>query len=99
VRSFWPSPLSIIVDCRADTSKPRQHSVSDSEARALALLAANPQGMSEGILVAHGISIDDMVGLVQAGLATATGERVRCGDRVIEVALVKITDAGREAIG
>jgi len=30
-----------------------------------------------------GMSIDDSVALVQAGLATARGERVRCGDRQI----------------
>jgi len=66
---------------------------------ALRLLAANPQGLAEGLLAAHGVTIEDMVALVQAGLATAMGERVRAGDRVIEVAIVKITDAGRKAIG
>jgi hypothetical protein len=39
-----------------------------------------------------------MVELVKAGLATARGERVRAGDRVIEVATLRITDAGRAAI-
>jgi len=65
---------------------------------ALTLLAANPRGMPEGILHAHGISIDDMVAVVQAGLATARGERVRAGGQVIEVATVQITDAGRKAL-
>lgn len=30
---------------------------------------------------------------------TARGERVRAGDRVIEVAVVRMTPKGREAIG
>jgi len=50
--------------------------------------------MSEGILSAHGISIDDMVELVRAGHVTARGERIRVGDRVIEVAIVTITAPG-----
>jgi hypothetical protein len=36
-----------------------------------------------------------MVELVRAGLATATAERVVAGSRKIEVARVRITDAGR----
>jgi len=40
-----------------------------------------------------------MVALVQAGYPAAHGERTRAGDKMIEVAVVKITDAGRKAIG
>ena len=50
------------------------------------------------MLLAQGISIEVMVALVRGGFAPARGERVRTGDRVIEVATVKITDAGREAL-
>jgi hypothetical protein len=40
--------------------------------RALELLAASPNGATEAILVAHGLSIDLLVELVRAGLATRT---------------------------
>jgi predicted methyltransferase MtxX (methanogen marker protein 4) len=70
----------------------------ESQARALVLLADTPSGMPEGLLLAHGVTIDDMVALVQAGYATAHAERIRASDKVIVVATVRITDKGREAI-
>ena len=78
-------------DCGDET---RRNALSDDNHRALTLLASSPRGMSEGILSAHGISIDDMVELVRAGHVTARGERIRVGDRVIEVAIVTITAPG-----
>jgi hypothetical protein len=39
-----------------------------------------------------------MVELVRAGLATATAEHVVAGNRKIEVARVRITDAGRHML-
>jgi hypothetical protein len=45
-----------------------------------------------------GFSIDMMVELVNAGLATATGERVVAGGKTIEVARVRITEAGRQLL-
>jgi hypothetical protein len=53
---------------------------------------------TEAIMLAHGFSIDMMVGLVNAGLATATAERVVAGRRTIEVARVRSTEAGRKAL-
>jgi hypothetical protein len=49
-------------------------------------------------MLAHGYSIDMMVGLVNAGLATATAERMVAGGKTIEVARVRITDAGLKAL-
>jgi hypothetical protein len=49
-------------------------------------------------MLAHGFRIEQMVELVRAGLATATGERVVAGSRKMEVARVKITDAGRRVL-
>jgi hypothetical protein len=46
-------------------------------------------------MLAHGFSIEQMVELVNAGLATATAERVVAGGRSMEVARVRITEAGR----
>jgi hypothetical protein len=49
-------------------------------------------------LIAHGFTIEQMVDLVHAGLATAKAERVVAGGRAIEVARVRITEAGRRAL-
>jgi hypothetical protein len=62
------------------------------------LLASCRDGCTEAIMLAHGFSIHVMVGLVNAGLATATTECVVAGSRAIEVARVRITDAGRKAL-
>jgi hypothetical protein len=56
------------------------------------------EGCTEGILSAHGFTINDMVELVHAKLATATAERVVAGSRKMEVARVRITDAGRRVL-
>jgi hypothetical protein len=44
--------------------------------RALELLASCRDGCTEAIMLAHGFSIDMMVELMNAGLATAKTERV-----------------------
>jgi hypothetical protein len=49
--------------------------------RALELLAASPDGCTEAILLAHGISVELMVELIRAGLATANAKRVVAGNR------------------
>jgi hypothetical protein len=66
--------------------------------RALELLASCRDGCTEAILLAHGFTIPQMVELVRAGLATAMAERVVAGKRTIEVARVRITEAGRRAL-
>ena len=66
--------------------------------RALELLAASRDGATEAVMLAHGFGIPLMVELVRAGLASATPERVRAGNKTIEVATVRITEAGRRAI-
>jgi hypothetical protein len=63
--------------------------------RALELLASSRDSCTEAILLAHGFTMAHMVQLVRAGLATATTERVVAGRLVLEVARVKITEAGR----
>jgi hypothetical protein len=67
--------------------------------RALELLADCPQeGCAEAVLLAHGFTIPQLVDLVRAGLATATAERVKAGGQWLEVAVLRITDAGRRAL-
>jgi hypothetical protein len=55
--------------------KPRRRPKPDRR-RALELLAASPDGYTEALMLAHGFSTDMMAELVNAGLATATSERV-----------------------
>jgi hypothetical protein len=66
--------------------------------RALELRAASRDGCTEAIMLAHGFRIEQMVEPVRAGLATATAERVVAGRRTIEVARLRITEAGRRAL-
>ena len=49
-------------------------------------------------MIAHGFTTAAIVGLVRAGLASATSKRVIAGSRTLEVATVRITDAGRRAL-
>jgi hypothetical protein len=62
------------------------------------LLAGSRDGCTEAIMLAHGFSIDMMVELVNAGLASVTTERMVAGNHRIEVARVRITEAGRRAL-
>jgi hypothetical protein len=66
--------------------------------RALELLAASPDGATEALLLAHGLTIDLLVELVRAGLATAKAERVMAGGRSMQVTRVRITEAGRRTL-
>ena len=59
------------------------------------MLASCPEGCTEAIMLAHGFTVEQMVELVRAGLATATAERVVAGSRKMELATVRITEAGR----
>ena len=49
-------------------------------------------------MLAHGFTVAQMVELVRAGLATARAENVVAGRLRLEVARVKITEAGRLAL-
>jgi hypothetical protein len=66
--------------------------------RALELLASSREGRTEAIMIAHGFTVSDIVLLVHAGLATATAKRVIAGSQKIEVATVRITEAGRQML-
>jgi hypothetical protein len=66
--------------------------------RALEVLAGSRYGYTKAILRAHGFSIDMMVELVKAGLATTKRERMVADGRQTDVVRVRITDAGRQAL-
>ena len=66
--------------------------------RALELLAGSRDGYTKAILRAHGFSMDMMVELVKAGLATTKRERMVADGRQTGIVRVRITDAGRRAL-
>lgn len=66
--------------------------------RALELLGSCRDGCTEAIMLAHGFTVEQTVELVRAGLATAQPERVRAGDRAVEVTRIWITGAGRRVL-
>jgi hypothetical protein len=66
--------------------------------RALELLASSPDGCSEAIMLARGFTVEQMDELVHAGLATTNAERVAMVGRTIEVAKMRITEAGRSTL-
>jgi hypothetical protein len=62
------------------------------------LLARSRDGCTEALMLAHGFLTDLLVELINAKLATATAERMVAGLRKLEVATVRITDAGRRML-
>jgi hypothetical protein len=66
--------------------------------RAIELLADAPDGCSEAIMLAHGFTVDMLIELVSARLATAQTERMVVGGRRVEVIRFRITEAGRQAL-
>jgi hypothetical protein len=64
----------------------------------LELLAASPDGCTEATMRAHGFSVDMLAKIVLAGLASVSTERVLAGRQPIEVARLRITEAGRRAL-
>jgi hypothetical protein len=68
------------------------------ERRMLALLAASADGCTESLLLAHGLALELINGIVGAGLATAQAERTSAAGRAIEFIRVRITEAGRRAL-
>jgi hypothetical protein len=66
--------------------------------RALELLAASRDGATEAIMLAHGFTVAQMVELVRSGVASAAAERVIAGGKTMEIAVVRITDAGQRVL-
>ena len=66
--------------------------------RALEMLADNPPGLTELMLMAYGFSLRMLAGLVRDGLATASSSTVQAGRRNTEVVRVRITNAGIQAL-
>lgn len=82
-------------------NRPPKRRLTRDQRRALELIASEPHGATDGLLVVvHGLQIKILAGLVHEGLATAmVGEGVEADGKTIEVVRIMITDAGRRAIG
>jgi hypothetical protein len=63
------------------------------------LLAASPNGCTGALMLANGFPVEMLVELIRTGLASAEDERMVAGGKQIEVARVRITEAGRRALG
>jgi hypothetical protein len=66
---------------------------------ALRLLAANAEGCTTAIVLAHGFSLDVITKLVDEGLASQHQETVVAAGRRLEVYRLRITDAGWKRLG
>jgi hypothetical protein len=92
VRYYAGMPSSPARPARTRRPKPDRH-------RVLELLAgAGPAGCTEALLLATGVTIETLVELVRAELATATPQRVKAGRDRMEVATLRITDAGWQVL-
>jgi hypothetical protein len=66
--------------------------------RTLRLLADSPEGVTDAVLAAHGVTAGEIAKLVAAGLISTTAQRMGVGRREIAVTRVQITAAGRRAL-
>jgi hypothetical protein len=72
--------------------------LSDEERRALNLLAGHSDGCDEAALLADGITVGQLAGLVIDGFATMRPTLVPLDGREKSVIWMKISEAGRQAI-
>jgi hypothetical protein len=78
--------------------RPRMN-LTDEQRSALGMLAASMRGRTESMMLAHGFAIGMLRGLVRDGLATADREPAYYHRRAVIVTAMRISDAGRQAIG
>jgi hypothetical protein len=62
------------------------------------LATAGSNGLTQQLLVVCGSKAAIVAALVDEGLATMTRGSVQVGGKMIEVATVRITDSGRDAL-
>jgi hypothetical protein len=82
----------------AASKQRRKRAPKPDRRRALELLASSRDGCTEAIMLAHGFPVKLMLDLCVAGLATAKAERMVVGNKPMEVAVVRINEAGRRAL-
>jgi len=73
--------------------------LSDEQRRALAMLATTGRdGTTRSLLTALGSGASLINSLVNQKLATVTHEKIRAPGKIVDVAKVRITNAGRRAL-
>jgi hypothetical protein len=80
-------------------ARPRNARLSPKARRALELLAVDRRGLTETLLLTYRFTPRMLASLVSAGLATAQRQTVKVGGKTMEVVRIRITEAGREALG
>ena len=79
---------------------PRKRRLGPQQRRVLELLAGSPHGVTEELLTySYGFSGRMLAGLVRARLATLERRVIMAGEIPVEIGKVRITAAGRRAIG
>ena len=78
----------------------RRHGPKPDRRRALELLAASPDGRTEALMFANGFrfTAELLIELVRAGLASAHAERMVADGKMTEVARMKLSEAGWQAL-
>jgi hypothetical protein len=77
----------------------RKGHLSEKARSALELLTVDPRGLAEPLLLTYGFRRKMLAGLVRTGLATAQRQTVKVRGQPARVVRIRITDAGRRAIG
>jgi hypothetical protein len=62
------------------------------------MLVDSPDGVSEALLLAHGVKPILIIALIEAGLVTAETRNVLAGGKMVEVRRIMLTAAGSEAL-
>ena len=82
-----------------DLTPVTERRLSAEQRRALAMLATvGTKGLTQQFLVVCSSDAAIVAAFVDEGLATMTRVGVQVGDKMIEVATVRITDSGRDAL-
>ena len=92
-RRFFHVAGSIVANVMADNPSFPATTISEFTAYA----KASP-GCTTSILLVHGFTSTIIAERITTGLATAKSERMRAGQRTVDVTRVRITDAGRAAL-
>ncbi len=79
-------------------SRSRKRRLCTKARHALELLAVDPRGLAESLLLTYGFTTRMLAQLVLAGLATAQRQTVKVGGERTEIVRIRITEAGRRAI-
>jgi hypothetical protein len=91
------SPFHFHPQCPDPKTRSRKHRLNESARRALEMLASDPATVS--IMLDQGFTRRMLSHLVSTGLAMLRRSPLRVGSRTVDVSYIKITAAGRHAIG